>query len=74
MESESVFLEWKLRRNMIIMCLACISLLPVLAESRTNWHSSQVALKELYSLQNDHFNVFKEYLESELKRLEELKK
>ncbi|VVC31301.1 Hypothetical protein CINCED_3A004282 [Cinara cedri] len=38
------------------------------------WHTSQLSLRRLYDLQNEHFNVFNDYLKLETERLEELKK
>lgn len=42
-------------------------------ESKT-WHTSQVVLRELYNLQNEHFNAINDYLDRETKRVEKLKK
>lgn len=38
-----------------------------------SWHTSNVAIQQLFDLQNEHFNIFKEYVDSETKRLDELK-
>lgn len=55
-------------------CLVFVSMLLIVAEGVTRWHTSQIVLKELYNLQKEHFSVFNDYLELETKRLNELKK
>lgn len=55
-------------------CLVFVSMLLIVAEGATRWHTSQIVLKELYNLQKEHFSVFNDYLELEIKRLNELKK
>lgn len=54
--------------------LAVVSSLLIFVEAGQRWHTSQIMLKKLYDLQNDHFNVLDNYLDLETKRLEELKK
>lgn len=49
----------------VCMCL-------IYVKGRKTWHTSQVALMELYDLQNEHFTVIDNYLELETKRLKEL--
>lgn len=46
----------------------------IFVNGEMKWHSSQVSLMQLYDLQKEHFTAINSYLESETKRLEELKK
>lgn len=46
----------------------------IFASANNKWHTSQLALIKLYDLQNEHFDVINNYLDSETKRLENLKR
>jgi len=54
--------------------LTVVSSLLIFVEAIQRWHTSQIMLTKLYDMQNDHFNVLDNYLDLEIKRLEELKK
>lgn len=55
---------------------ASLLLQPVFAEDDNlrTWHTSQISLAQLYDLQAEHFAAVGDYLNSESKRLDELKK
>lgn len=54
--------------------LIVVSLFLIYAESKQKWHSSQIALNQLFDLQNEQFDAVKKYVELETKRLDELQK
>lgn len=54
--------------------LIVVSLLLLSVASGKRWHTSQIVLMQLYNLQHEHMDVIENYLDSETKRLEELKK
>uniref|UniRef100_A0A2S2QN67 Prolyl 4-hydroxylase subunit alpha-2 n=1 Tax=Sipha flava TaxID=143950 RepID=A0A2S2QN67_9HEMI len=56
----------------MIKYLVFVFLLLVFVVGR-KWHTSQRSFNQLYDLQNEHFEVFYDYLDLETKRLEELK-
>lgn len=51
-----------------------VSSLLIFVEGKKRWHTSQIVLTQLYDLQHEHMDVIEKYLDTETKRLEELKK
>lgn len=53
------------------LVFVCMWLIYVKGQKR--WHSSQMALIQLYDLQNKHFKMINNYIELETQRLEKFK-